>query len=189
MEYQFKIQIKGLSKPPVWRKVIIPADSTFQRLHAAILIVFGWEGYHLFDFTDREHDCNIRISIPSEFDFEFDVKTQDATKVKLSKMFASHLHKMFYTYDFGDNWVHEITLEATTNTKSKEVICLAGKGNCPPEDCGGIYGYQDMKELFLTKPNSKEANGYKEWLGMEKDETWDAHAFDLDQANAILKYI
>ena len=85
MEYQFKIQIKGISKPPVWRKVIVPANFTFLQFHSVIQTVFGWEDYHLFEFEDKEYQGSIRIAIPSEDDFDFGVKTLDASKVKLSE--------------------------------------------------------------------------------------------------------
>lgn len=189
MEYQFKIQLKGVTKPPVWRKVIVPADFTFLRFHNVIQIAFGWDDYHLFEFEDKEYQGNIRIAVPPEDDFDFGVKTLNASKVKLSKVFTENTRKLLYVYDFGDNWVHEITLEAFLNDKRKEAFCLSGKGNCPPEDCGGPYGYEDMKKVFRTMPDSEEADGYKDWLGLDKDEIWDTTAFNIDEINADLKQV
>ena len=100
MEYQFKIQIKGISKPPVWRKVIVPANFTFLQFHSVIQTVFGWEDYHLFEFEDKEYQGSIRIAIPSEDDFDFDVKTLDASSVKLYKIFIDNIRKLLYVYDF-----------------------------------------------------------------------------------------
>ena len=80
MVYQFKVQLKNISKPPVWRKIIIPADFTFQRFHDVIQTVFGWEDYHLFEFQDKEYQCTIRIAVPSEDDFDFEFG--DAEEVK-----------------------------------------------------------------------------------------------------------
>ena len=189
MEYQFKIQIKGISKPPVWRKVIVPANFTFLQFHSVIQTVFGWEDYHLFEFEDKEYQGSIRIAIPSEDDFDFGVKTLDASKVKLSKVFTDNIRKLLYVYDFGDNWVHEITLEAVSDNKRKEAFCLSGKGSCPPEDCGGCYGYEEMKNVFRTMPDSVEAGQYRDWLGLEKDEIWSANTINLDEINADLKEV
>ncbi|WP_291585269.1 plasmid pRiA4b ORF-3 family protein [Bacteroides sp.] len=189
MEYQFKIQLKGVTKPPVWRKVIVPADFTFLRFHNVIQIAFGWDDYHLFEFEYKEYQGNIRITVPPEDDFDFGVKTLDASKVKLSKIFTENTRKLLYVYDFGDNWVHEITLEAFLNDKRKEAFCLSGKGNCPPEDCGGPYGYEDMKKVFRTMPDSEEADGYRDWLELDKDEIWDTTAFNIDEINADLKQV
>lgn len=189
MEYQFKIQIKGIIKPPVWRKIIIPADFTFLRFHNVIQTVFGWEDYHLFEFKDKEYQGSIRIAILSEDDFDFDIKIQDASKVKLSKIFVGDFRKLLYVYDFGDNWIHEITLEAISDDNRKEAFCLSGKGNCPPEDCGGPYGYENMKYILQTMPDSEEANEYRDWLGLDKDEIWNTTTFNIDEINADLKQI
>lgn len=189
MTYYFKIQIKGITRPPVWRKIAIPANFTFLKFHRVIQVAFGWDDYHLFEFEDREYESNIRIAIPSEDDFDFGVETLNASKVKLSRVFGGDFHKFLYIYDLGDSWVHEITLESVSNDVQKEVVCLSGKGACPPEDCGGIYGYEEMKRVFQTTPQDDEADSYREWLGLGKDEIWDAGRFSVDEVNARLKHI
>lgn len=189
MEYQFKIQIKGITKPPVWRKVIVPASFTFLKFHNVIQTAFGWDDYHLFEFEDKVYQNSIRIAIPSEDDYDFGAKTQDASKVKLSNIFSGNLRKLLYVYDFGDHWVHEITLEATSDDKRKEAFCLSGKGSCPPEDCGGVCEYEGIKNIFRTVPYSEEADEFRDWLGLDKDETWDTDTFDIDEINACLKQI
>lgn len=192
MVLHFKIQIKGITKPPVWRKVSVPSNFTFLRFHEVIQIAFGWGDYHLFEFKDKEWESNIRIAVPVEDDFfdpDFFADTKDSSKVKLSNIFGKKFHKLFYVYDFGDNWVHEITLESISNEKQKTAICLSGKGACPPEDCGSIYGYEEMKQVFATMPESEEADEYREWLGMDKGEIWDTEALDIEEINMLLKLI
>ncbi|MBP1612698.1 MAG: plasmid pRiA4b family protein [Bacteroidetes bacterium] len=189
MIFQFKIQIKGITKPPVWRKIAVPADFTFLRFHEVIQEAFGWENDHLFEFEDKEYESSIRISIPSEDDFDFGVKTQHASKIKLSKIFSSNSPKLLYVYDFGDSWVHEIILEAITDDNQKRAVCLSGKGACPPEDCGGIYGYEEMQKVFQTMPKSEQADKYREWLDLEEDEVWDADSFNIDEVNTYLKQV
>ncbi|MDR3140265.1 MAG: plasmid pRiA4b ORF-3 family protein [Tannerellaceae bacterium] len=192
MIFQFKIQIKGIAKPPVWRRIAVPADFTFLRFHDVIQTAFGWDNYHLFEFGDKEHNRNIRISVPVEddpFDFDFFSEVLDASKTKLSTIFKDKFRKFIYIYDFGDNWVHAITLESISKDKQKTAVCLSGKGACPPEDCGSIYGYEEMKEVFETMPESEEADGYREWLGMDKEEVWDPKYFDMEQINMYLKQI
>jgi hypothetical protein len=192
MVFQFKIQIQGLSKPPVWRKVAVPANFTFLKFHQVIQVAFGWEDYHLFEFRDKEYQSKIRISVPVEDDFfdpDFFADTKDSSKIKLSDIFKDKFRKLFYVYDFGDNWVHEITLESINDDKQKIAVCLSGKGACPPEDCGSIYGYDEIKEIFNTNPHSQEADEYREWLGLEDDEIWDAALFDIDEINTYLKQV
>lgn len=192
MVFQFKIQIKGITKPPVWRKVSVPTNFTFLRFHDVIQTAFGWENYHLFEFKDKEWQSKIRISVPVEDDFfdpDFFADTKDSSKIKLSDIFKDKFRKLLYVYDFGDNWVHEITLESISDDKQKTAICLSGKGACPPEDCGSIYGYEGMKEVFATIPESEEADEYREWLGMEEGELWDTGAFDIEEINMYLKQV
>ncbi|MBF0650802.1 plasmid pRiA4b ORF-3 family protein [Dysgonomonas sp. GY75] len=192
MVFQFKIQIKGITKPAVWRKVSVPANFTFLRFHDVIQTVFGWEDYHLFEFKDKEWQSNIRIAVPVEDDFfdpDFFADTKDSSKIKLSDIFNDKFRKLLYVYDFGDNWVHEITLESISNDKQKTAVCLSGKGACPPEDCGSIYGYEGLKEVFATMPESEEAEEYRDWLGLEDGENWDTDAFDIDEVNNYLKQV
>lgn len=188
MEYQFKIQIKGLSKPPVWRKVIVPAEFTFMDFHYVIQIAFGWEDCHLFQFKDKEYQGSLFIEAPSEEYFGFGAKPKDASKVKLSQVFGDKFRKLLYEYDFGDSWVHEITLEEISDGNRKEAVCIEAKGSCPPEDCGGRFGFENMKKIFQTMPNSDEANEYRDWLGLDEGETLNTEtAFDLDKMNKALK--
>ena len=128
MTYQFKIQIKGITKPPVWRRVLVPDTYTFLQFHQVIQYAFNWDDYHLFDFTDKMYDMNVRISEPNEEDDFYPVKTQDAAKVKLKTFFGKDTSKkLLYLYDFGDSWYHTITLEAVLNKRILKPRCLAGK--------------------------------------------------------------
>jgi hypothetical protein len=85
--------------------------------------------------------------------------------------------------------LHEITLESIIDDKQKTAVCLSGKGACPPEDCGGIYGYEEMKEVFATRLESEEADEYREWLRMDEGEIWDAESFDIEEINVCLKQV
>ena len=89
MTYQFKIQIKGITKPPVWRRVLVPDTYTFLQFHQVIQYAFNWSDYHLFEFIDKMYDMNVRISeVNEEDDWYYPVKTQDAAKVKLKSNFG-----------------------------------------------------------------------------------------------------
>lgn len=188
MVFQFKIQIKDISHPAVWRTVVVPASFSFLRFHKVIQTAFGWEGYHLFEFTDKKPKSNICISAPQEVDF-FEPGTQDASKVRLSDVFKGNKRQFFYTYDFGDNRVHEISLESKMDDTRKKAVCLSGKGARPAEDCGGIYGYEEIKDIFKTMPDSDQVDEYREWLGLEEGGAWDAEALDIDGINKYLKQV
>lgn len=185
MVYLFKIKLKGITKPPVWRKVSVPENFTFLQFHQVIQTIFGWCGYHLFEFKDKEYPSSFRIAIPREDDFDLFTEAYDASETKLSKIFSENVKKLLYVYDFGDDWVHEITLESISEEKLKNAYCISGKGACPPEDCGGIYGYKHLKQVFQTTPDSEEAQELREWLGLDDDEDWDADFFCAEEKEDI----
>jgi len=93
-----------------------------------------------------------------------------------------------YIYDFGDDWTHKIQVEAIIDQKAIRAELLAGKGACPPEDCGGVWGYEDIKGA-LVDPKHEMHDELREWLGLEKGEVWDAQSFDLDPAKAAVSSV
>lgn len=183
MTYQFKIQLKNVSKPPVWRRVQAPETFTFNQLHKLIQISFGWEDYHLYQFSPQGYGSYPVIAILSKDDWE--KPDMNAMKTKLNKIFSSENESFNYIYDFGDDWSHKIVLEKILPEKIISPVCLAGKGTCPPEDCGGSWGYENLK-IILSDPNHEEYQDMKEWLCMDEDENWDADYFDLVEVNEML---
>lgn len=110
----------------------------------------------------------------------------NAMKTKLNKVFTSEKQAFTYIYDFGDDWVHQIVLGKILPDDIKSLVCLNGNGACPPEDCGGSWGYENLKAI-LADPKHEEHEDMKEWLGMDEDEDWDANSFDIDEVNKLLK--
>lgn len=189
MIYQFKIKLKDITKPPVWRRVEVPALFNFFDFNKVIQLAFGWQNAHLWNFTDRKDMFGketLRIAEPSEYDGDYDAPTTDASKVTLMEIFGSR-KSLTYVYDFGDYWIHEITVEGVLMENRPVAFCSEGKGATPPEDCGGAGGYEALKQSFET--NNSEAKSYREWLGLKKDERWDPADFnakDLRYINSAL---
>ncbi|MDR2009248.1 MAG: plasmid pRiA4b ORF-3 family protein [Bacteroidales bacterium] len=177
---QFKIQIRGIIKPPVWRRVLVPETFSFHKFHEAIQAAFGWSDYHLYQFSPQGYGSEPRISLLSE---DYLDSVVDAMGVQLKDIFTKKGQTYVYIYDFGDDWRHKITLEEITDAKSLNASCIGGKGTCPPEDCGGIWRYENMKVIFETEPESEEADELREWLGLEDNEIWDANEFNLEKVN------
>lgn len=142
--YQFKITLKH-TKPPLWRRIQVPLDYTFWDLHVAIQDAMGWEDCHLheFEFPNKTISVYSKNRIGMK-DNEFD--GLDEQKEKISDWFIREKDKATYSYDFGDGWTHEVVFEKILSIDSsvKHPRCLAGKRICPPEDCGGIPGYEDI---------------------------------------------
>jgi Plasmid pRiA4b ORF-3-like protein len=170
--YQIKVQLQGVSKPPVWRQLQVPSDISLYLLHCCIQGAMGWTNTHLHQFdVDGQY-----FGIPHE---DYDEGMKDGRKKKLQNALKKVDTYMDYEYDFGDGWLHRITLEKIlpTNPQQKLPVLLKGKGACPPEDCGGIWGYENLKEV-MKNPAHEEYEDLSEWLGVE---TFDATAFDLEK--------
>ena len=142
--YEFEVSLLG-AEPKVWRRFLLRADGTFQDLHAAIQRACGWENCHLFVFRDGNESL---AGIP---DKESDKPDPDARKVRLSMFFAGPRKRCTYEYDFGDSWEHDVRLRGTTDLpETFERRVLGGARAFPPEDCGGIPGYEDCVRLATT---------------------------------------
>lgn len=183
MAYQFKIQLRGVTKPPVWRRIIVPEEFTFQEFHEVIQLVFEWNDYHLYQFSPSGYGSNPVIALPAEDEWE--KPELNAKKTRLNQVFTREKQRYVYIYDFGDDWTHQIELEKLVPDDSKIPVCLAGKGACPPEDCGGAWGYEELK-IILADPTHEDHGEMKEWLGLEEGDEWDAGEFDVEEVNERL---
>lgn len=177
MLFQFKIQLKNIIKPPVWRKVLVPDSFSLDKLHEVIQKAFGWNNAHLYQFSKEGYGSYPNYGVPDGASDDM----KDSRKVKLSKIFDQSGQKYTYIYDFGDDWVHAITLEEIKEGKASKAELLSGKGACPPEDCGGPWGYQRLLET-LANPADEEHADMREWLGLNDDDIWDANEFNLADA-------
>ena len=186
MAFQFKIQLKDISQPPVWRRVLVPKDFTFDRLHEVIQAAFGWENYHLYEFSPQGIGSNPSITDPNGNDW--DEPDMDASETKLNEIFTKEKQTYIYTYDFGDSWEHKITLEKITDdNSSKKAACIGGEGACPPEDCGGVWGYESFLKI-ISDSQHPEYEGMREWAGLEEGETWeDVAGFNLEYVNEAVE--
>ncbi|MBU1718206.1 MAG: plasmid pRiA4b ORF-3 family protein [Bacteroidetes bacterium] len=170
--FLLKIALKGI-RPQIWRRVLVPSNITLPKLHNTIQVVMGWENYHLHIF----HAYGEQYA-PKELDVDY---THNSSKLKLDRFMNAKGDIIEYEYDFGDGWMHKITLEKVYEEEIKKPICVAGKRNCPPEDCGGVWGYADMLEA-LADPKHPEHEDIKEWYG----DDFDPEYFSVDAVNASL---
>ena len=171
--YQIKVTLKGI-KPPIWRRLLVPSSLNLYDFHFVLQVVMGWTNSHLHAFV-----CHgIIYSLP-EPDADYAV---DETKVKLSSLLKKTGDKLRYDYDFGDNWEHDVVLEKIlpyTHEQSLPV-CLKGKRACPPEDCGGIWGYKELLQI-ISNPQHEDYEELMEWLQVE----FDPEYVDIDEINNI----
>jgi hypothetical protein len=177
--YQIKITL-AWSKPPIWRRVIVPADMTLDRFHDVIQRVMGWTDSHLHQFI-------LGRTFYGKPDRQFADMGNETLSERLhtiAELAPAARKRFLYEYDFGDSWNHEVLVEKVLppDPAFRHPVCVAGANACPPDDCGGIPGYYEMLAA-LANPKHPEHENLTEWIGGK----WDADAFDLDQTNAALK--
>jgi len=179
MTYQIQIALRG-SKPKIWRRILVPSDLLLSDFHKIIQTTMGWTNSHLHQFIKNRTYYSRKMA---DDDFWGEMDNVDYSKMKISDLLKKEKDKIIYEYDFGDGWEHDIILEKIdTNGENKNIpTCLTGKNNCPPEDCGGIWGYADMLEI-LKHSDHEEYEDYIEWLGEEFDPKY----FDKNEINEML---
>ncbi len=177
MLLRFRIQLAHIKKPPVWRQLAVPADFNFYCFHKIIQVAFGWKDKHLYQFSAQGYRSDDIISVPHPETDYFPVT--DSRKVKLKDIFHTEGQKHVYMYDLGDDWTHNILLEKITDEKVPHARLITGKGMCPPEDCGGPWEYEHIKEV-MASPGHEEYETVKSWWDREQHTLFDPSFFDLE---------
>ena len=157
----------------------MPGSINLNRLHDVLQIVMGWTDSHLHHFVDAP----IVYSVPSDDDYPGEERL-DERRFCLADLARREKASFIYEYDFGDSWVHEVVVEKTlpADPNNRDAVCLDGENACPPEDCGGIWGYYELLKA-LKNPKHKEHQEMLDWLGGQ----FDPGHFDLQKINAQLR--
>jgi len=209
LTYQIRVTLRG-TKPPIWRRLTVPADLPLGDLHLVLQIVMDWDDEHLHQFILRDNRPRPtfeeirRAYAEGEPDEDFfnrmqgaryfgpttdpmggplNVDWQDEYTVRLAEVCPKVKSKLTYEYDFGDSWEHIIEVQKIfeSDQDSDRPKCLAGKKASPIEDCGGLWGYYGMLEA-LADPEHEEHEDVLDRLGKE----FDPETFDIDAVNAEL---
>jgi hypothetical protein len=173
---QLRITLLDVADPAVWRRVLVPAAYSLDRVHRVIQAAMGWQNYHMHVFRVGELSYGP--------DPEGMLGHLEEAKVRLADV-AAVGKRIDYQYDFGDSWEHEVLVEARTEAEAEEIYpaCIAGEGACPPEDAGGYPGYQQLKEI-LADPSNEEYEEMRAWADSRAHGEFDPASFDLAQASA-----
>jgi hypothetical protein len=172
---QLKVTLMDVT-PPVWRRLLVRSDATLGSLHDDIQAAMGWDDYHLHVFDHkrtRYGSMEIR-----------DAEWEDEHSVLISEILVRAGSRLLYKYDFGDSWKHEVVVEARLprDPAMTYPACTGGERACPPEDCGGAYGYKRLCGVLLN-PDLDDPMGLREWL----EEDFDPERFDLAAANRRMR--
>jgi hypothetical protein len=176
--YQLKITLRD-SKPPIWRRVLVTGSINLYELHEVIQIVMGWTDSHLHQFIIGG-EC---FSLP---DPDAMRPLKDELSFQLKQVAPQEKAKFIYEYDFGDSWEHQILVEKISqpDPEISYPICIKGKRACPPEDVGGMWGYEEFLEA-LNDPYHQKHDMFLDWWGQQ----FDSEAFDLEETNLGLRQL
>jgi hypothetical protein len=176
---QVKIILLGVAEPPVWRRLLMPASIGLDRVHLAIQMAMGWEDERLHAFSDG----SFGYSSP---DWGL-AECRDERGMTLGGLLVGAGGRAGYIYDFGDDWEHELVLEQTLRAEPgmHYPVCVAGEGACPPEDCGGVWGYMELRDA-LVNPGHERHEELLDWLGLQAAAGFDPACFEVDEVNRAL---
>jgi hypothetical protein len=166
-----KVSLRGI-RPPIWRRLLVPGGMTLGDLHHAIQAAMGWEDAHLhvFDIAGQPYGD------PHTVD-----DVADEERLTVNGVLRSGVPRFTYTYDSGDGWEHAVVIEGKLPPVEGRgyPACVAGRRNCPPEDCGGRWSYQELVAVLSDPAHPRR----HEWLEMLGDD-FDPEAFAVEAADA-----
>ena len=170
--YQLKITLLG-SKPSIWRRLLVPGTMSLETLSYVLLAVMGWGGGHMHQFHAPD---GTRYGEPNS-----ELELVDEARARLDRVLPRAKSAMIFEYDFGDSWEHKVAVEKILGPSDDLVVpsCIDGKRACPPDDCGGIWGYVDFLEA-IGDPEHDQHDEMMEWGG----EDFDPEHFDPKEVNA-----
>ncbi|MGH6638199.1 MAG: plasmid pRiA4b ORF-3 family protein [Polaromonas sp.] len=156
--FQLRVELRGV-KPAVWRRIVVPTTIKLSRLHGVLLTAMGWQGGHLHEFLFADGCYG-----PAE-DAGLDAGLEDESRVSLRKALEG-CATFTWVYDYGDNWQHKIKVEREVDLgiPLESPMCITGQGACPPEDVGGVPGYEEFLQA-MADPSHPEHDELKAWHG------------------------
>jgi pRiA4b ORF-3-like protein len=178
---RIKIVLLG-TKPPIWRRVLVPAEFTLAQLHDVVQAAMGWEDCHLHQFYIGKQ----RFGVPDPNErFLGGSLTLNEKKTRLANLLNTVGAKATYIYDLGDSWEHALTVEKILPAELDvpNPHCTEGKLAAPPEDCGGIPGFYHMMEA-LADPNHEDHEDMRDWT-----DSFDPEAFSLEAVNKRMRKV
>ncbi len=167
------------SQPKIWRRVEVPLSYTLISLHKVIQAAFGWHGGHLFEFEIRGRSFSESADQDPFLSDPFGWNPEDAGKIRLGAIVDWGIKKFNYTYDFGDDWRHIITILRVmdSNPDTDYPALVAGARCAPVDDIGGIWGFYNFVEA-AGDPNHPDREEYKEWPVAPSMDDFDPEEFD-----------
>jgi hypothetical protein len=178
------------TKPPVWRRIEVPGDLLLPRLHDVIQTAMGWTDSHLHRF--RTGNGRNAAEFLTQFDIDEGDEGMLEDNVRLDQILSAAGDRLWYDYDFGDDWEHVLRVEKVLDSPPSTPVCVGGKLACPPEDCGGVWGYSELADWVrggyddTLRPEVFESTDEaRAWL----PDGWHPDLFDIDETNELIAAI
>ena len=192
-KYTLRITLKSI-RPSIWRKVEVPSNITLRHLAELIIDVMGWSGYHLNQFRkgiDTYYEpCYQRDGDYEDFS-DYRIRHYNQEEYTIAQVLADKGKHIIFEYDFGDSWEHEVRLSSIDEYKDGEPLAIrfvSGKRACPPEDCGGIWGYEELCAIHQKRVSgkrlTKDERERLEWYAGE-DASFDPELLDMAACAAV----
>ena len=191
LKYTLRITLKR-SKPAIWRKIEVPSNISLRHLGDLTLDLMGWDGGHLNQFR-KGNDCYLpyyQREAAGEDDFIWECNNLNQEEFSIADLLTKKAQTVIFEYDFGDSWEHEIRLSSIdtyNDGEKREIVFLNGKRDCPPEDCGGIWGYEELLEILDKRKSGKRLTSDEkeqlEWAGWGK--SYDPEHLDVEYCRDI----
>ncbi len=174
--YLLKITLLDV-KPEIWREFVVPSDITLDRLHDVIQIIMGWHDFHIHEFKIGKNRFSEFIDMEEQKDILF------SPEFRLNEFLKRKGSKFIYLYDFGDLWEHSVVVKDSNYKRESdlEVYCVDGQRACPPEDIGGISGYNRLVETI----NNPASEDFESIMGLIEN-GYDSEAYDVKIVNWLL---
>ncbi len=188
-EYHIRVKLNN-APVSIWRELLVPSNMSMELLAKLLVESMGWNDIHLHQF--RRNGVIFKSTSEMDEDMMFEgfgnrFLIKDANTVALGHVLQEKGDRMKFEYDFGDSWEHDVWVKGIREYSADEEPCvrlLKGKGACPPEDCGGVWGYADLLRMHCKKRKTAEEKERLEWFGIDK--YFDSEFFDSEE---MLYYI
>lgn len=183
LRYRVRVDLDD-AHPPIWRRLELASDLTLAELHEVLQTAMGWTDSHLHHFvTGPKHDYNAQPFL-TDYDEEEGDEGTNERDVRVDQVLVEVGDRVFYEYDFGDGWEHTIRLETIEeyDDSAPRARVLDGARACPPEDCGGIGGYEDLLAAMAAPAPDMHQRERLEWLG-----DYDPDAFSVEETDQLLR--
>lgn len=190
---ELHIRIKLNNAPvKIWRELKVPSNMSMELLAKVLLMAMGWEDYHLHQFVQQNGKHHIYFKSTKDLKDEntfftpFLTRSYNADETPIGTVLSQKGKRIRFEYDFGDSWEHEVWVKGIRDyapEETPEVILVKGQGQCPPEDCGGVWGYNELLEICAKKRKTQEEKEQLEWYGIYPKH-YDPDYFDAEEFSA-----